>query len=281
MNATFRSLLDPTGGERSDGEFSAREIAENLRFGSHPLPAPTERPYVLCNMVSTVDGRAQIHGRSGPIGGAADHELFHELRTVADAVMVGAGTLRTERYDRIVNDPERRQRRRENGLAEEPFACVVSASLDLDERLPLLEDPSARVVIITPSPASLPAVAANVQYIRTRREQTLDLAGALSDLRDRLGVGTLLCEGGPHLNRELLAAGLLDELWLCFAPKLAGVDMSEPPLAITAGGELDPIVELDLIAAFQSQSYLFLRYGVRSREERVSRETTLSSSLAR
>ena len=74
--------------------------------------APPDRPYLVVNMAATADGRVAIDGRSGPVAGEADRELFHELRTQADAVMAGAGTVRAERYRRVVKDALRATRER-------------------------------------------------------------------------------------------------------------------------------------------------------------------------
>ena len=241
--------------------------------------AGVERPYVILNMISTADGRATIGGRTRALGGGADRELFHGLRAAVDAVMVGAGTLRAERYGRIIRDQRRRRLRHEQGLSEEPLACVVSRSLALSPDIPLLGEPSARVVILTSSAASLRDCAAQVEYVRSTRHGRLDLRGALATLRERFGVALLLCEGGPHLNLTLLAAGLADELFLTLSPKLAGGDGGES-LRILAGPELQPAVELALLGALSSDSEVFLRYRVRpSAPDSVSRETTPSSSL--
>jgi len=258
----------------------ATAIVERLGLWERaPLPAP--RPRVMLNMVSTVDGRATVAGRSGAIGGRADRELFHALRSTADAILVGAGTVRTERYGRIVPDPDRRRLRRERGLAEEPLACIVSGRLAFERDLPLLAEPAARVVILTPSTARLPDVQAQIEYVRTGQDGRLDLAAALAELHTRFSVATILCEGGPHLCRELLAAGLVDELFLSLAPKLAG---GEPEggaaLRILAGEQLEPPLELELLGVLLGDSELFLRYGISARE-RVSRETIASSSEAR
>jgi riboflavin biosynthesis pyrimidine reductase len=258
---------------------TAEQIVEGLGLWDRHA-APAERPRVLLNMVSTVDGRATIAGRSGPITGPADRELFHALRTPVDAVMAGAGTMRTERYGRLVRDEARRRRRQERGLSEEPLACIVSATLALPPDLPLLGEPQANVVVLTPSEASLPASAARVEYVRGPADGELDLPAALSELRSRYGVELLLCEGGPHLNCRLLAAGLVDELFLSLSPMLAG---GEPPdgeaLRILAGEEFDEPLEMHLMGVLEHDSHLFLRYRVSARE-RVSRETTSSTSLA-
>jgi riboflavin-specific deaminase-like protein len=247
---------------------TAREIVAG--FGLHESAgrasgASPMRPRVLLNMVSTLDGRATIGGRSGPIGGPADRELFHALRTVVDAVMVGSGTARAEHYRRLVREQSARVLRRERGLSEEPWACIVSGRLALSaEDVPLLKDPEARVAILTSSQASLPdGEAAQIEYIRARREGRLDLPSAMAQLRERLGVKTVLCEGGPHLNTQLLAAGLVDEIFLSLAPKLAGGDASGEALRILAGMDLDPPIDLQLLGVLEHESHLFLRYGVR------------------
>src|SRR3954447_23539631 len=103
------------------GELSAEEAADG--FG--PVhSAPPERPYLGLNMVATADGKATIDGRSGPIGNQPDRELFHELCGRVDAVMAGAGTVRAERYGRIVRDPGRRERRGGRGLDHDPLAVL-------------------------------------------------------------------------------------------------------------------------------------------------------------
>jgi riboflavin biosynthesis pyrimidine reductase len=109
----------------------------------------------------------------------------------------------------------------------------------------------------------------------------LDLPRALEQLSERFGVRLLLCEGGPHLAHELVAGGLLDELFLSIAPELVGGESGAGrELRILAGAELDPPPALELRGVLESSSRLFLRYGVVA-PERVSRETIESSSLAR
>jgi riboflavin-specific deaminase-like protein len=220
-------------------------------------------PYVLLNMISSVDGRATMDGRSGPLSSPSDRALFHALRAEVDAVMVGAGTVRAERYGRMIRDPEGRRRRLEHGRSEEPLACVVSGRLELQPDLPLLATPQARVALITSSPASLPPVAADVEYVRCEEAGMLDLERALAELHERFAVRTLLCEGGPHLNSSLFVAGLVDELLLTLAPKLAGGDAGAvEALRILAGPALGRPAELELLGVLECESQLFLRYGV-------------------
>lgn len=240
---------------------SIERIVEGFGLWQRPA-APPSRPRVLLNMVSTADGRATVAGRSGTISGPADRALFHALRAPVDGILVGAGTIRLERYGRIIPDRAVRELRTARGLSEEPLACIVSGRLALDEEIPLLREPAARVAVLTASAASLPAAAATVDYVRTGSGQ-LDLGAALAELAERFAVQTLLCEGGPHLARSLLAEGLVDELFLALSPLLAG---GEPAggeaLRILAGAELEPPAALELLNVLCSDSYLFLRYGV-------------------
>ena len=258
---------------------SADDALAGLRLEQR-VPTGGKRPYVLLNMISTADGRATIEGRSGPLGNRADRELFHGLRRSVDAVMAGAGTIRAERYGRMIRADASRRWRREQGLSSEPLAVIVSARLALPPGLPLLACADARVVILTPSEATLPAQAATVEYVRASRDGSLDLAGALEVLRARFGVRTLLCEGGPHLNSHLLLAGVVDEMLLSLAPKLAGEE-TEVALRIVAGAHFAEPLELELLEALESESQLFLRYRVlASASERSGPEPSASSERA-
>jgi riboflavin-specific deaminase-like protein len=255
--------LLPPGGVESPLQV-AQELSQTLS-GAAERSRREGRPHLILNMISSADGRATIGGRAGPLGDAADRELFHALRTVADAVLVGAGTVRAERYGRMIKDPAIRKRRLEEGRGEEPLACVVSGRMDLPEDLPLLATPDARVLIVTNSQDSLAAPAADVRYLRAERDGMLDLHAAVGELRERYGIELLLCEGGPHLNANLLASGLVDELLVTLAPKLAGGDPARgEALRIVAGALLQTPLELELIGLLQSESELFLRYAVRA-----------------
>ncbi|MHB1538249.1 MAG: RibD family protein [Solirubrobacteraceae bacterium] len=219
------------------------------------------RPYVLLNMASTLDGRSSIDGRSGPIGDGADTEMLHGLRTVFDALLVGAGTVRAEHYGRIVRDEQERARRIARGFEGEPLTCIVTGSLDVTpEAVPLLSERRARIAILTASSGELGPTTASVRYVRAERDGALDLAAALTELHDLHGVSSLLCEGGPRLATELARENLLDELFLCVAPKLAS---GGEALRILAGEELRPPRRLELISAHEHESQLFLRYAVR------------------
>ncbi|MFN2479003.1 MAG: RibD family protein [Pseudonocardiaceae bacterium] len=222
--------------------------------------AAEHRPYLVLNMVATADGAAAVAHRTAPISNPVDRQLFHELRTHVDAVMVGAGTVRTERYGRLVRDPQRRARRVARGLASDPLAIVVSRRLALTADLPLLADPYSRVIVLTTSDAKLPECAAEVSYLRSAPGEEVDLPAMLARLRIEHNVRSVLCEGGPQLNASLLPAGLVDELFLSIAPALAG---SAGSLSIVDRAPLAEPIELDLAWLLEAQGQLFARYALR------------------
>ncbi len=249
-------VLEPEG-----ESLTAAALTEQLGLWDRPSEPPA-RPRVLLNMVETADGRATLSGRSGPVSGAADRELFHALRASCDGVIVGAGTVRAERYGRMLRDASLRALRESRGMTPEPLACIVSGRLVLGDDIPLLREPESHVVVLTASEASLPELGAQLDYVRTPGPQ-LDLHAALAELGARFSLASLLCEGGPHLARELLAAELLDEIFLTISPLLAGGEpMAGQALRILAGAELDPPARLELLGTMRAGSYLFLRYGV-------------------
>jgi riboflavin-specific deaminase-like protein len=235
------------------GKLTADELVGALRFWEL---APAGRPYVAVNMVATVDGRASVGGRTAPISSVPDRQLFHALRTRVDAVMVGAGTVRTERYGRLVRDPPRREQRRAAGLDPDPLAIVVSGRLALPPDVPLLQDPEQRVVLVTASDGMIEGCAAQVEYLRS---SPVDLAAALATVRAEHGVRSILCEGGPHLNASLLTAGLIDELFLTTFTKLAG---GAGALTIVGDVPLGEPLGVELVWLLECAGELFARYAL-------------------
>lgn len=209
------------------------------------------RPLVAVNFAATVDGRATIGGVSGPIGSATDTEMLAGLRTRFDAVMIGAGTMRAERYGRLANDPEVRARRERLGLPPDPLMVIVSGRLDLPWDAPLFSD-GGRVLVFTASEEEPPEVATSLRVVR--HEGRVDLAAALRHLREERGIRALLCEGGPRLHSELWSRGLVDELFLTVAPKLTGAGPS------ILEGELPGATELELAWLLEEDGELFTRY---------------------
>jgi riboflavin-specific deaminase-like protein len=233
------------------GETTVEEQLDPYR----PWEEPREdRPFVATNFAATVDGRATIGGVSGPIGSDADTEMLARLRTRFDAVMIGAGTMRAERYGRVVGNQEQRERRERLGLPHDPLMVIVSGRLDLPWDAPLFTEGAGRVLIFTASEAEPPETETTLRLVR--HEGRVGLAAALRHLRKERGVRALLCEGGPHLHGELWAAGLVDELFLTTAPKLTGGDAPR----IVEGLNAPLAEELELAWLLEQDGELFARY---------------------
>jgi riboflavin-specific deaminase-like protein len=208
------------------------------------------------NFAMTLDGRVTIDGRAGPIGTRADLELLQRLRTRGDAVMIGAGTLRVERYGRMVPDSEFRDLREADGLARDPLGIIVSGSLDLPWDAGLFTCGKGKVLVITTSDDEPPETETEVELLRQDAE--LDLTAATAELRQRHGIRGVVCEGGPTLHGNLIAEGLVDELFVTIAPKLAGP--GAPTLVEAAIGG---IPDLELVTLHEAGGELFSRWLVR------------------
>jgi riboflavin-specific deaminase-like protein len=212
------------------------------------------RPFVAVNFVATLDGRATIEGRSGPIGSPTDTAMLSGLRSRFDAVMIGAGTMRAERYGRIAAREEQRAARERLGLEPEPLMVIVSGRLDLPWDAPLFTEGGGRVVIFTGSEAEPPATATPLQVVR--HEGAVDLGKALRQLRAERGIQALICEGGPRLHEQLQADELVDDLFLTISPKLSG---GGAPRILE--GPLPDVTELELAWLLAEDGELFTRYS--------------------
>jgi riboflavin-specific deaminase-like protein len=219
--------------------------------------AHDDRPFVATNFVVTLDGHVTLEGRSGPIGSDVDTAMLVALRLRVDAVMIGAGTMRAERYGRIFGKPERREQREREGLPGDPLVVLVSGRFDLPWDAPLFTDGGGEVLIATASEEEPPPTATPVSVIRHDGE--VELRALLEHLRRELGVRALLCEGGPRLHAQLIEAGLVDELFVTHAPKLAG---GVGPGLVAGLEEGERPVELAWLLAEESTGELFARYRV-------------------
>ena len=203
------------------------------------LPPAAGRPAVRLNMIASVDGATSVAGVSGGLGGMADHALFALLRSLADVVLVAAGTVRAERY----------------GPSAVPIA-VVSRSCRLDWDAPFFAAAIAQPIVVTveEAPVLERKRAANVADVVIAGERDVGLVTALDALAAR-GFGAVLAEGGPSLNGQLAAAGLLDELCLTLSPRLVGGDAKR----ILAGPALANGWQWRLRSLCEQDGFLFLR----------------------
>ena len=227
-------------------------LLDELRFADR---AGEERPFLAANFVASADGRVTVQGRSGALGDDGDHEVFHGLREQVDAVLAGTGTLRAEHYGRLVRTPERVERRVARGLAPTPLLCVITRTGALPDDIPLLHDPESGVIVYTGAPVQISAEA-EIEIVRIDPAE-LTPQTVLRHLRAERAVRSVLCEGGPTLFGALVHAGVVDELFLTFAPKLTGGGTGP---ALTAGPELPEPAGLALEWVLERSGSLFLRY---------------------
>jgi riboflavin biosynthesis pyrimidine reductase len=188
------------------------------------------RPWVLLNMIASLDGGTVVSGRSGGLGGTADKEVFSTLRRLADVILVGAATVRTEGYHRPKKPGQR--------------IAVVTRSADLDWSSDLFQSDAA-VVITVEGTADLP-----VPTIRAGVD-SVDLAGALA----QIDAEVVLCEGGPTLNGQLVVDDLVDEICLTIAPTAIVGDSKRITM-----DRRDAFVSMRLAHVLEDDGYLFCRY---------------------
>ncbi len=213
----MRALIGPEG--------SSRDLTDDDDLAR--LYAAPRTPWLRVNMVSTLDGAATgSDGRSGGINDDADHRVFDTLRRLADCIVVGAGTARAEGYR----------------PARAPLV-LVSRSGEVPELLRGAEPGRVRLATTVTSPGL--AEARDVlgdEHVWVLGTETVDLVA----LRERLaaqGWRELLSEGGPGLLRDLLAAGVVDELCLTTVPRL----LAGTGPRITAGEPVDVRLEPTLL----------------------------------
>jgi riboflavin biosynthesis pyrimidine reductase len=217
------------------------------------------RSWVRGNMVESVDGAAALDGRSGGLSGAADKAVFRILRSQADVVLAGSGTVTSEHY-RPAQTSAMVPGLRAGRPATPPIAVITgSLKLDLSTSLFTEAPPEARTIVITSEscPPDRRKAAAEVADVIVAGSEDVDLAAAVAALAER-GLRRVLCEGGPHLLAQFAAAGRLDELCLTISPLLAGGDSGR----ILAGPGLAGGLPLSLGHLLEDQGFLLARYLV-------------------
>jgi riboflavin biosynthesis pyrimidine reductase len=232
---------------------SAAEIVTALGLGEARRGGA--RPRVAAAMIASADGRAAVEGRSVGLGHPADRALLRELRTAVDAILVGPGTLRAERYANLLDD-DQRERRAAGGLAPEPIVATIARSGRVPDAIPLFAEPRARIQVYTEAAdAEIAARGAEVDVHRFPPGGATPVA-ALEHLANARGARSVLCEGGPTLLRALVDAGCIDHLLLTLAPLLAGGGAPN----VLEGEPIDPPARLELHAVHRADHHLFMHY---------------------
>lgn len=209
------------------------------------------RPWVMSNMVSSLDGATALQGLSGGLGGPSDRIMFRALRSSADAIIVGARTASTERY----------QRPQPNHEGQIPLLVIVSSRLRLPPDLPAFApsgpalDSQPLLATTTSAPSSDRQRLEPLAEIQQFGSDRVDLNLLLANLHSR-GITRVLLEGGPELNGHFIAAGLIDEWNLTISPVLVSGKSSRS----AHGPEPAELSQLGLKRLWQSHDVLFARW---------------------
>lgn len=230
-------------------------------------PPHPDRPWVIVNMIASVDGATAVEDRSGGLGGPPDRAVFRALRGLPDVILVGAATVRTEGYGPVRLDEDARRRRIDRGVAAVPRLAVVSGSLDLDPDAAMFteSDPAPLVLTCEGADPERRRRLDRVAEVHAVGGQRVSMRSAL-ELLGRLGATTVLCEGGPTVNAQLLAEDLVDEWCQTISPMLVGGTSSRaavgPGAATTDRDGTSRIGPLDMVLArlLEQDGMLLARY---------------------
>lgn len=239
-----------------DGEIDDTEL-ERL----YDYPPELDRPWVQVNFVSSPDGAVTVGGKSHGLSGPADKKVFMLGRTLADVVLVGAGTAAIEGYEGVKAGEVRAAARTRLGLSPVPPIAVVTRRATIDPAAPLITESAVPTIVLTCLAAAedrRTALADAGADVVITGDADVDLPVALAEL-DKRGLRRVSCEGGPHLFGGLIEAGLVDQLCLTVSPMLAGGDASRiavgpPPVAPR---------KLELASVLTDDGFLMLRYRSR------------------
>jgi riboflavin biosynthesis pyrimidine reductase len=272
-----RQILPPPGAGPSAGQLGPADLIRSAdpitpaaagRPGVEELIAalgahyayPAEGTWVRANMIASVDGAISLDGRSGGLSGAGDRLMFWVLRSLADVILVGAGTARAERYG-PVRPVDLWPSLRYGRAALPPIAVITRhLDLDLDGRLFGYRGESARPIVLTTAaaPKDKLAATARVAEVIVAGEDDVPAAAAVDALASR-GHHRILTEGGPGLLGQLADGGLLDELCLTISPILEGGHSPGRVAVAPQGGQGKPTA-LRLASLLEDDGFLFSRY---------------------
>jgi riboflavin biosynthesis pyrimidine reductase len=229
-------------------------------------PAPAERPYVIMNMVSSVDGRAVIEGTEKGLGSPADQRLMRELRVHADIVLNGAGTLRASGTSSRTGDPLLEAMREARGKPRAAVAAVMSASGDLPLDRAYFTARDFEAIVYLSRRASADRRSAVVATGRPVYDLPVgsEVQAMLRHMRTELDAQLLLAEGGPSVNGQLLELDAVDEIFVTIGPVLVGGSDPRTIVAQSRPPSLPATKRLELLSAHPNPdtSETYLRYRI-------------------
>lgn len=237
------------------------EPAEDVDLrDAYPATDPAAS-WLRLSMVSSADGASDAGGVTAGLSGSGDKAVLALLRDRADVVLVGAGTARAEGYRSAQTvSPERSRLRADAGLAPVARLALVTNSADLDPAGDAFTDAASPTIVLTcaAAPAARRDALAEVADVIVVGDTHVDPSGIRAALGE-LGLPRVVCEGGPRLAADLLAAGVVDEVCLTLAPQLIGPG----PGRIVRGESFDGGHSLQLEHVLTDDGFLFLRYRTR------------------
>ncbi len=212
-------------------------------------------------MVVSVDGQAAVGGKAHHIGSDADRHTMRNLRANSDAVMVGANTLRAERLSLGLDD----ETSPDSEPLAQPLGVILTTTGDVPLQTNLVFHESQTVLVVASGEipehrAEALSARARVLRVTATSDGHPDLSKTLQVLKQDYAVERLLVEGGPTLNRALISAGLVDELFLTLAPKLLGSITTDARTIL--GGTLPAPEDLRILSAHLAADELFLHYAI-------------------
>ena len=237
----------------------ASDLSLDDAFADLELPAgPAGRPLVGLNMITSVDGRAQLGGTAEGLGSREDRRLMRLYRAAYDAVASGAGTLRADDFYSTI-PADLAERRRAAGREPQPLALLIAgaSSIPADRRFFAPSAQPRAVVVGQGSPHAgaepLPEVET---WVAPTDEPQPDWV--LARLAER-GIGSLLIEGGPTVNSAFLAVGAVDELYWTVGARVVAADAL--PMIASLPSAHEP-VPASLVSAHRAGDELYLRYRI-------------------
>lgn len=226
------------------------------------------RPRIIANLAVSADGKLDSTQREGAgFSSRLDRDRLDQLRATADAVVVGAGTIRHENPPMNIKDPGRRHQRLQAGLAEDLIVVVVSGSGNIPADAKFLKQPASARLLAVPesldnaalSPLNA-AISSGELEVWRGGQKRVDIRSLVQEL-GRRGCQMVLLEGGGELLAAFLEHDLLDELHLTVCPTLVGGRTAPTPV----DGDGWPLAQrkpLRLVRVEQGGEELFLHYEV-------------------
>ncbi|MCS7309381.1 MAG: dihydrofolate reductase family protein [Armatimonadetes bacterium] len=235
----MRCLLDLTGESHTE-----ETLYRHITFP----PAPADRPYVFLNMVSSLDGKitlGEVGDSASGLGSPTDQMLMRRLQENAQAVLIGASTLRV---GHITYPPSL-------------WRAVVTGRGDVSPHARFFREAPGKALVFTTerAPEEKRRALQEAAQVVVCGEERVDLRQALAYLRQQLGVERLLCEGGGELNFEMFSAGLIDEWFLTLAPKVKG-GRHIPTTVEGTGFPREQVIRMQLLSVYEQEGELYLRY---------------------